>query len=608
MIDQLLHSSPRQIPVSEVQLKNMLNDFEIISFDVFDTLLIRNCNNPTDIFSWMEKKYNSHCFAKARVNAEAAARKVHKLRGNEVSIEEIYAQIKLPKTSPEITPAMEINAEKLFLSAAPEMIDFVDYLKENNKKVICMSDMYLSGNQIKDLLTTAGFNIDIVISSSDLRHLDIGKYNGRIFPWFLDKLQLTSEKVLHIGDNFKSDVVNAQRNLVSALPVTHVIDASHSSQTLANTIARISKQTGCSVIAQSVCKHLHYNHAMINNFYDFGYTIGGPLVIGFLQFMIKKAEELKISHFGLLARDGAIIQQCLDRVGPIPFGYRLVPASRRMCSFAAFADGEKEFLKNLIGHHKKLSIKQLSKILGFSDTTSLQSNDDKLPINELLDQWSPELQRLAAIEKAAYVQALSSEINLLASGQKIAWADVGWSLSSSRAINSITGYKTPTICVGSSSKSQQGGDYGYLFTKGKPEKTSNKIMSGVEIIELIFSSASASFINAQYVDDTISFKMKDKCQFERQRDVFIKDVTAGVISFVTEHWKYIQGVCPSSLQAYNREVFSNILSQPDPNLQTMLGRVPHDRDPGCANMQYISSYWAVGECGLDESVLNSPLI
>ena len=56
MIDQLLHSSPRQIPVSEVQLKNMLNDFEIISFDVFDTLLIRNCNNPTDIFSWMEKK------------------------------------------------------------------------------------------------------------------------------------------------------------------------------------------------------------------------------------------------------------------------------------------------------------------------------------------------------------------------------------------------------------------------------------------------------------------------------------------------------------------------------------------------------------------------
>ena len=39
-----------------------IEKYDVVSFDIFDTLLKRNVKKPTDIFRYMEKKYQKECF------------------------------------------------------------------------------------------------------------------------------------------------------------------------------------------------------------------------------------------------------------------------------------------------------------------------------------------------------------------------------------------------------------------------------------------------------------------------------------------------------------------------------------------------------------------
>ena len=40
------------------KIKDLIDNYKIISFDIFDTLLKRNTIKPIDIFELVEKKYN----------------------------------------------------------------------------------------------------------------------------------------------------------------------------------------------------------------------------------------------------------------------------------------------------------------------------------------------------------------------------------------------------------------------------------------------------------------------------------------------------------------------------------------------------------------------
>ena len=64
------------------ELKQLIDENEVISFDIFDTLLLRNVHQPSDIFriveKCVEKRYQIKDFCRNRVIAEANARKIAK--------------------------------------------------------------------------------------------------------------------------------------------------------------------------------------------------------------------------------------------------------------------------------------------------------------------------------------------------------------------------------------------------------------------------------------------------------------------------------------------------------------------------------------------------
>ena len=84
------------------KLKKLIDSHDVVSFDIFDTLIKRNCFNPTDIFDIVEMKYNENYekkiskFREKRILAEKLARDKYK-QYEDVTLKEIYECLSLDK-------------------------------------------------------------------------------------------------------------------------------------------------------------------------------------------------------------------------------------------------------------------------------------------------------------------------------------------------------------------------------------------------------------------------------------------------------------------------------------------------------------------------------
>ncbi len=86
-LDQLLmpETDSCRLP-SPKRLVAALMKYDVISFDVFDTLVFRAVEKPADVFRLLEGHWNCMEFAQKRVQAERDARK----EKEEVTIDDIY--------------------------------------------------------------------------------------------------------------------------------------------------------------------------------------------------------------------------------------------------------------------------------------------------------------------------------------------------------------------------------------------------------------------------------------------------------------------------------------------------------------------------------------
>ena len=87
--------------VFNLKLKKLIDNHKIISFDIFDTLIKRNCYQPIDIYEIVEENYNKNNlkkienFSAKRIVAEKKARENNK-HLNEVTLDLIYNELEYP--------------------------------------------------------------------------------------------------------------------------------------------------------------------------------------------------------------------------------------------------------------------------------------------------------------------------------------------------------------------------------------------------------------------------------------------------------------------------------------------------------------------------------
>ncbi len=174
--------------------KSEILKYDVISFDIFDTLLLRPFIKPTDLFLYIEAKYDIKGFCQARILAEMQSREISKEQ--DITLDEIYHQI--PKEF-HLYKEVEIATEKEMLIPNLEMLELYRFAKENNKRVIIVSDMYLPLEVLEDILISKGFDgyTNFYLSS----HIKLTKHSKDLFKHVLKQENITHTQMLHIGDN-----------------------------------------------------------------------------------------------------------------------------------------------------------------------------------------------------------------------------------------------------------------------------------------------------------------------------------------------------------------------------------------------------------------------
>lgn len=584
--------------LSDSVLEVVLGSIDVLSFDVFDTLLARRCAEPTDVFGYLEEKYKVAGFKEARIKAESAARKKFRHGGwGETSLEEIYSVIRESMDLPDRMEDFEIDAEGGFLYAIPGVLGLIALAREKGKRIIAVTDMYLSSRQVEGLLQRNGIFVDCVYSSSDHRDADFGKYNGRMFAHVCKSERVAPDRVLHIGDNLHSDLSQARAAGLKALHTDKVQDVVKRDLTLFPVATKNQSESSASgiVLGHLTRDYLSTGKSVRSAAERFGYDYAGPLLAGFVRFICEEARSGGVKRLVLLARDGVIVKKALDILGPKDLSWRVIPSSRRMTVFPLYADGGWPAIRSLFGGDDvKVTPSQLVERLVLKGLFDVDSAcDTPRPVAEVVNEFHEQLLKQALGERAQLLNLLRPELERRAQGDAFAWVDVGWALTSVSALNKLIGTAAPGFFVGSHGHADPNpGLQGYLFERGHPEAVCNSVMSAVEIVELIFSDTGPSTAYLKCSDSgEVEPVCLEKSAMEQIRDGFIADVQRGALAFLRDISSVFDGVNSEELRVHNRLVFQRLSSNPPADLYALLSQIPHDRMAGAAKWMAVGDYW-----------------
>lgn len=306
----------KKYKVKKVNIYEEIKKHNIISLDIFDTLLIRPYVKPIDLFLHIEKLYKIKGFYKNRIMAEKSARGKY-IDNEEITLNQIYEEIdEKYKRFKEI----EIELEERILTIHKENKEIYDYALSLGKKIIIVSDMYLPKEVIEKILIKNNYtNYYKLYLSSDLM---LTKASGNLYKYIIDDLKVAPSSIMHIGDNFHSDFENARLYGIDAFFIEKIIDVFLKNNIRAKKLLNENKNNIAvsimlGISAFSSLNNFNKNENKENNYWrNFGFIYGGPAVFSYMNWLKKQIIKDNINEVLFVARDGYSLKKVFDIIKP----------------------------------------------------------------------------------------------------------------------------------------------------------------------------------------------------------------------------------------------------------------------------------------------------
>ena len=214
------------------QLFNEVRNFDVVSFDIFDTVLRREYTEPEyaklklgQYLTDLDMVSNPQAFVTLRNKVEFEIRKAKEFKGD-VSIVEVYK--KLAETwSCEEEQAFEYMHIEFSLDleqvrAKDEMVELVYRLVELGREIWFVSDIYYTEQQVVAMLKKIGMTIPYRLFVSS--ELGLRKDNGTMWQHIKNRLSEAKLNHIHIGDNVRADAQICGDYGLTNMHVLHPVD------------------------------------------------------------------------------------------------------------------------------------------------------------------------------------------------------------------------------------------------------------------------------------------------------------------------------------------------------------------------------------------------
>lgn len=534
--------------------KFLVND--VISFDVFDTLILRPFDNPKSVFHILGEKNKCPGFKRYRELAEKLARKeaFEKTGSHEVTLRDIYEKInRFVVLDIEKAMQYEIETELDLTFANPYMQNVYREAKNLGKKVIAVSDMYLPKDVIKKMLEKCGYNEfdDIIISN------DYGASKRTTQLYQIVKQKFGGDlNYIHIGDNYVSDNLSAQKSGITSVYYKNVNVRGNSHRAFDMTSLVGSAYRGI------VNAKLQNGDKTYSQFYEYGYTYAGFLVLGYCNYIHKYVKNNGIDKVLFLSRDGYILKSVYDKLYPEE-NTEYVYWSRSAATKLTVKKFRNELLLRYIKYKipRKMTLEKILKAMDlpqmqkpleknelYPDTVLTKQNYEDI-VKVFIDNWDIVIKRFEKSNCAAkeYYE------NVLDGCKSACIVDIGWAASGFSALRYLIedewnlGCKVTGLVAGSTylhdmdiiePQFANGVVSSYMFSQRKNREIRRdhnvKQMYSV-FTEIMLSAPMPSFIGFDYDENgeiKYEFDYPETEGFE-----MIEEIQQGIHEFVDDYTK-----------------------------------------------------------------------
>ncbi len=291
------------------------NKQKVYSFDIFDTLITRKLVYPEAVYTIVRERIKDFVLPEVLKNNFPILRKEaenycqereFQLNGRfDCTLDNIYEILKenYQLNNDIIEKIKQIEIEEEINNAFPiiENINKLKKLLEENKKVILISDMYLSSEVLRKILVNIDEifkDIEIFVSSETGKR----KSNGSIYRLLQEKYEI----VEHIGDNDFSDIVQAKWNKIKAKKFIP--------EKLKEYEKKLIKKYPDNLYLQKsvgISRTIRQN-SKPNKVFDFALSFAAPILYGYTEWVLSEAKRRGIKALYFVARDGFVPQIIAD--------------------------------------------------------------------------------------------------------------------------------------------------------------------------------------------------------------------------------------------------------------------------------------------------------
>lgn len=456
-----------------------------VSFDVFDTCLIRRCGLPYKIWDLMADKLFDKEDDRGRLsfvgNRSLAEKKVNQ-RILHPTLSDIYDELDVTQWGFEkeqvMNLEMEIEEQELFPN--PEMLKIVDEYREKGFIIEFISDMYLPTEFIKKNLMKFGFckEGERVYVSAECK---AEKYDGRLFDFVLKETGTKPKQWIHYGDNERSDYRIPKSKGIKANFVNNTSFTDEERRWIDE--ARFYMHKHEIELWTGLCRLTR-----LQNEQSFAATMAVDFIasvyVPYVVWVLKTAKAKGIKTLYFLARDSHIFLEIAKALKAESDGIecRYLKVSRRVLHACAFYDVDDYELALTVENARNQTVKNALKYIGldyktlsdatkekFAENYSLCNKKRRCIFSESLKKNDKELIKRTSKEKRSLFLSYLHQEKFFE--QKSAMVDLGWIGSCRCIVNHILrkeGFSSiPTFYFGYNSELIYGNteDLLYIYNK-----------------------------------------------------------------------------------------------------------------------------------------------
>jgi predicted HAD superfamily hydrolase len=556
---------PRLGEIATARFEEAFADATVVSFDIFDTLIVRKVAAPSDVFlhlaglvPFAALGIEAGELAQARQRAEHTARVTAlAVRGSsEVTLHEIHGalatQLELDQSAVAEMVRSERLVEQALCVAHPTVSGWFARARAEGKQLWCVSDTYHEAEFLSSLLTGCGYDLtDVqVVSSAESR---CSKGDGRLLPKIAAAQGVEAYDVLHIGDHPQSD--DEIPAALGFLTLRHPWAAARASDAPA-TAAGDSVALGLAMIAARTVE------PPVPFWWRFGYATVGPLLAGFACWLHSRFQRDGITRAYFLLRDGEIIEEVYralfeGRPGPTT---ALLESSRRAFAMPAMESGKASLLAQLTATEndrpageflERMGVRAHDHLADFA-AVGLTSPDEVISPHD-----GAQLSRVASLlARPAVSRALVARsreerrllMNFLdAQGVtapgRVALVDIGWNATIQRSLTSVLELERRTLSVhgyylgalrGAKQEMAESSTVsGYLFSGGEPTHRVQPVMALRQLIEFICTTARGSLRGFRWNAAGEAEPIHAEAEHDTAQQAAHAQLKAGVLAYVS---------------------------------------------------------------------------